>query len=252
MKTALITGASSGIGRDIARNLHQSGYRLILVARKTEPMEILKNEFGDDTVIISCDLSSPENCIDLYNRTKEFDVSLVINNAGFGTFGFFDETDFETEKKLILTNDLAPHLLMKLFLKDFIAKDQGTIVNICSSAAFYPGPLMASYYASKSYLYRLSLAVQEELRRKKSKVHLLIVCPGPVKTNFQNIARVHFTIGAVSSEFIARKTCRAIDKNQKILIPTMTMKCGKFFSRFIGDRTMAKLAYHFQKKKESR
>lgn len=251
MKTALITGASSGIGRDIARNLHHDGYKLILVGRNLNRLNELKEEFNNDDIVISCDLSIENNCYELYQKVKDYNISLLINNAGFGAFGFFDEIDYKIEKKMVLTNDLAPHLLMKIFLKDFMTNNEGKIVNICSSASFYPGPLMATYYASKSYLYRLSLALQEELRRKKSKVKILIVCPGPVKTNFQDVADVRFVLGAVTSEYIARKTCQAIRKNKKILIPTFTMKCGKFFSHFCSDRFLAKIAYNFQRRKQS-
>lgn len=251
-KIALITGASSGIGRDIARELYQKKYHLILCGRKKEALEQLKEEFSNAVeAIFLYDLRKEEECYKLIEEAKKYDVSLLINNAGFGVFGNFVEVDMEKELDMIRTNIMAPQILMKSFLQQFEEKKiEGMIVNICSSAAFVGGPLMAGYYASKAYLYRLTLALQVEEKKRHTKNHLLAVCPGPVKTNFQDVAGVHFTAHAVSSEYIAKKVIKAIEKKKKVLIPTFMMKCGKFLSRFVSDSFASKVAYHFQKKKE--
>ena len=172
MKKALVTGASSGIGRDMTRYLVELGYEVYAVGRDTEKLEILQNELGNRVKAISADLSSKEVCIELYKDLKEENIDLVINNAGFGVFGNFDETDLEKEIDLINTNIVAVHILTKLFLKDMISRDSGKILNVSSIAGTSPGPLMAAYYSSKAYVLRLTEAIHEELRHNKSNVYI--------------------------------------------------------------------------------
>lgn len=159
---ALVTGASSGIGRDMARYLNSLGYDLIITARDSKKLEELKNELNskNDRIVdvIVRDLSKTEECISLYNEIKakyEF-VDIVINNAGFGLCGKFCETSLEKELSMIDTNIKAVHILTKLFLKDMVEKDKGRILNVSSIAGFMPGPLMATYYSTKNYVLRLT------------------------------------------------------------------------------------------------
>lgn len=247
---ALITGASSGIGRDLARLLSLNGYDLILVARREENLLKLKEEFKTNVQIIALDLSKEENCIELYKTCENQDIDLLVNNAGFGLFAPFCETNLNDELEMIKTNDIAPHILTKLFLQKFMKIDKGHILNVCSSASFYPGPLMATYYASKAYLYRLSLGIHQELKKKHSKVHISVLCPGPVATEFQAKADVKFTIKAISSEKVARIAFKDIKKHKLIITPTFTMKAGKFLSRFVSEKMMLKIAYHYQVRKK--
>ena len=205
---ALITGASSGIGRDIATELAQRGYDLILVARNIEKLNqvkenILNNCNNINIKIIQMDVSTPENCKNLYNQVND-DIDILINNAGFGAFGDFTKTDIDKEIQLINTNITAVHILTKLFLQDMEKKNKGHILNVASIAGFMPGPLMATYYSSKAYVVRLSEAIREELRRKNSNVKLSILCPGPVNTNFNNVADVNFKAKSLSSEYVAK------------------------------------------------
>ena len=153
---ALVTGASSGIGKDIAIELSKRGYELILVARNKEKLEEVAKKLNTKNKIIIKDLSNVQNCIDLYEETKNEDIDILVNNAGFGTHGKFTETELDKEINMINTNITALHILTKLFLKDMVKKDKGHILNVASMAAFAPGPLMSAYYASKSYVYRLS------------------------------------------------------------------------------------------------
>ena len=185
---ALITGASSGIGKDMALYLSELGYDLILVAKTKEKLEKVKEQIKTKAIIIVADLSKREEVEKLYYQTKKEKIDLLINNAGFGAFGTFDQIDLAKELEMIEVNIKALHILMKLFLRDMEKRDQGIILNVASSAAFYPGPLMATYYATKVYVYRLSLALQEELKKKKSKVQVSVLCPGPVDTNFNQEA----------------------------------------------------------------
>ena len=181
---ALITGASSGIGREIARQLSAMGIDVILVARRMTRLQELKEELEGNVQIICMDLRDALSCRMLYERLREEDIDILVNNAGFGVYGAFDETDLDKELAMIDVNVRAVHILTKLFLRDFIARDYGYILNVASIAGYLPGPLMAGYYASKAYVLRLSEAIYGELRRKKSNVHITALCPGPVQTEF--------------------------------------------------------------------
>ena len=195
---ALVTGASSGIGRDIAEKLSDLGYDIILVGRNNERLQKTADSLKTKSYIISSDLSDKNACLELYQNVQgianEDDLEIVINNAGFGLFGEFNNTNINTELNMIDTNITALHILTKLFLNDFIKKDRGYILNVASSAAFMPGPLMATYYSTKAYVLRLTQAIAMELRQSGSNVYIGALCPGPVNTSFNNTAGVKFAI----------------------------------------------------------
>ncbi len=246
---ALITGASSGIGKDIALELSNLGYDLILVAKDLGKLTKVKEEIKTKAQVISMDLSIKDNCIKLYNDLKTEDIDILVNNAGFGKFGEFSEINLDNEINMINVNLIAPHILTKLFLKDMIKKDSGIILNVASSAAFLPGPLMATYYATKSYLYKLSLAIYQELKVRKSNVRISVLCPGPVKTNFNNVADVSFSIKGLDSRYVASYAVKNMFKNKLVIIPGLNIKLVVFLSRFIPIKTLLKINYHIQKKK---
>ncbi len=193
---ALITGATSGIGKCIAENLSKRGWELILTGRNEKILKELQKKLGR-TQVIDADLSDRKEVFKVYNFCKNKNIDLLVNNAGYGIFGKFDETDLNDEINMINVNITAVHILTKLFLRDFKRKNHGRILNVASSAGFMTGPLLSSYYASKNYVVRLSLAVAEELRRDKSDVTITLLCPGPVDTNFNNRAGVSFSIKPV-------------------------------------------------------
>ena len=251
-KIALVTGASSGIGRDMARELAQKGYNLILVARDKQRLEELKNEFKVEVTIFEIDLSNPENCKQLYEQVKNKfgNIDILINNAGFGEFGFFTETNLEKEINLINTNITAVHILTKLFLKDMKKINKGNILNVSSIAGFLPGPLMAAYYSSKSYVLRLSQSIREELKKQKSNVKISVLCPGPVNTNFNNIAGVKFGLPSFTSEYVAKYTIKRMLKNNFLIIPGLTIKLMAFASKIIPNAILSKFVYISQKRKE--
>lgn len=246
---ALITGASSGIGRDMARVLSKKGYDLILVARDKEKLEEIKNELNTNIKIISTDLESTDNCKKLYSEVKDENIDILINNAGFGLIGVFDKTDIDKELSMIDLNVKAVHILTKLFLKDFVKKNSGHILNVSSSAAFQPGPLMATYYSTKSYVYNLTLAIYEELRKNKSNVKISCLCPGPVNTNFNNVANCEFKVKALSSEYVAKYAIDKMLKNKLLIIPGFKIKLLYVFGRFVPNKLKLKMTYNIQYRK---
>ncbi|MBQ6153566.1 MAG: SDR family NAD(P)-dependent oxidoreductase [Ruminococcus sp.] len=250
---ALITGASSGIGRDMARYLASMGWDLILVARRIDRLEELKKELLEvDVRCIRADVSTYEECLRLYEETRDDPINMLVNNAGFGLAGEFVETDLERELQMVDVNVKALHTLTKLYLKDFVARDSGIILNVASSAGFMAGPLMATYYATKNYVLRLCEAISEELRRKNSKVRICALCPGPVKTEFDKVASVKFSMDGISSEYCARYAIDQALKGKRIIIPSSSIKAGIFFKRFLSESFLLKIAYNFQRRKNYR
>lgn len=247
---ALVTGASSGIGRDMAKELAKRNIDLILVARDLEKLQEVKNQIENVNVeIIQKDLNIEQNCIDLFEEVKEQQIDIVINNAGFGTFGDFIESPLEKELNMIKTNIIAVHILTKLFLTKMEKEDRGYILNVASIAGYMPGPLMASYYSTKAYVVRLTQAIKEELRRKKSNVKVGVLCPGPVETNFNNVAGVKFKAKALTSEYVAKYTIDKVLKRKFYIIPGLSIRALRIISKIIPDNFMAKMAYNVQVKK---
>lgn len=247
---ALITGASSGIGRDIARYLGSLGHELILVGRNKEKLESLQKELKVKSTVVIVDLSDSTKVKELYILAKNFDIDILVNNAGFGVFGEFSETDLNKELEMINTNITAVHLLTKLFLRDMKKKDSGYILNVASSAAFGPGPLMATYYATKAYVNNLTEAIHEELRRSNSNVHIASLCPGPVDTNFNNVAGVSFSVKPLSSEEVSKYAIDSLFKGKVVIVPGLLMKLTLFIRRFVSRSLMRKITYNIQKKKD--
>ena len=247
---ALITGASSGIGRDMARCLAARGYDLILVARREDRLTELRDELKNVNVrTIVTDVGDCDCCRRLYQDTRDEHIDMLVNNAGFGLAGEFAATDLDKELNMIDVNIRAVHLLTKLYLKDFIARDSGVILNVASSAGFMPGPLLSTYYATKNYVLRLSEAIYEELRRRGSHVRISVLCPGPVNTEFNRVAEVKFAVKGLSSERVAELAIKQALKGKLIIIPGAMIKAGLFFRRFAPEKTLLKITYGFQKRK---
>ena len=244
----LITGASSGIGLSMAKYFDSIGYDLILVTRDKSKLSNIK--FNNKVDIFSTDISDVDNCIKLYNKYS--DVDILVNNAGFGLFGEFTDTNLDKELNMIDVNIRALHVLTKLYLKDMIKRDSGHILNVGSIAGFMPGPLMDSYYASKNYVVRLSQGIKEELRRKKSNVGIHVLCPGPVKTNFDNVAGVSFSLKGMDSDYVAKYAIDKMLKGKFIIIPGFSIKMLRFVSKIIPDSLLVKMVYNSQKRKNGK
>lgn len=246
---ALITGASSGIGRDMAKYLDSLDYELILVARNKENLEKLASKLKHKPKIVVMDLLVEANIKSLYVLTKNEEIDILINNAGFGNFGKFTDTDLNNDLEMIDLNIKTLHMITKMFLKDMKKKNKGYILNVASSAAFQPGPLMATYYSTKAYVLRLTEAIYYELKQEKSKVHVSCLCPGPVDTNFNQVAGVRFSVKPLTSEYVAKYAIDKMLKGKLVIIPGFKMKCAKFFGRFLSDKKLMAITYRIQKKK---
>ena len=253
---ALVTGASSGIGRDISIELAERGYDIIAVARNFQRLNDLKKEIEQNFTerkvhIKTCDMSSKEQCKNLYNDVKKTfgNIDVLVNNAGFGLCSEFTEADLDKEISMIETNITGLHILMKLFLKDMVEKNSGYIMNVASIAGFMPGPLMATYYSTKAYVLRLTQAVRHELFMKRSKVRVSCLCPGPVNTNFNNTAEVKFALKGADSRFVAKYAVVHMLGGRELIMPGLGIGIVKIASKLLPDRLMGAFCYFMQKKK---
>ena len=247
---ALITGATSGIGKSMAKKLSMRGWDLILTGRNEEVLSKLKEELGGSVETIAADLADRKEVYKVYEFARDKGVNMLVNNAGYGLFGRFEETDLGDELDMLSVNITAVHILTKLFLRDFKKRDNGIILNVASSAGFLTGPLLSSYYASKNYVVRLSLAIAEELRRDKSHVSITVLCPGPVDTNFNNRAGVTFSVKPISADYAAEYALRKAFARKLIAIPGLSVQAGVFASRFLPHKVLAAVTYELQKRKK--
>lgn len=254
---SLITGASSGIGRDMAFEFADRGYDLILVARSFDRLKEVKNEIIKkydkcNVLIMNCDVSNVESVKNLYNDIqKEFgNIDVLVNNAGFGDCGEFYETDLEKDISMINTNILGLHVLTKLFLRDMVKVNKGYILNIASIAGFMPGPLMATYYSTKAYVVRLTRAIAKELKVVNSKVRIVAFCPGPVDTEFNKNANVTFSLKGQSSSDVAKIGVNGLFKSNKVVyFSSILIRIIACLAKIMPESFMANQAYRTQKRK---
>lgn len=246
---ALITGASYGLGADFARQLSEQGWDLIIVSRRKDRLEKVKKELKTNVRVIAMDLSVQENLFKLYKLTRKENVDLLINNAGYGIFGEFTETDLDTELNIIDLNIKAYHVLTKLFLKDMVERNSGRILNVSSSAAFGPGPKLSTYYATKSYILSLTCAIHEELRSKKSDVRISALCPGPTATEFTKRAQGRFNFNEYRSEDVVRYGLKKMFQDKLIILPGLRIKfLAVFVSRILSRKLVARVTHAIQGK----
>ncbi|MCM2324945.1 MAG: SDR family oxidoreductase [Candidatus Woesearchaeota archaeon] len=244
MKT-LITGASSGIGYELAKIMSNEGHELILVARRKDRLEELKKQLKTKTKIIQMDLSDIKNAEKLYSLLKKENVEILVNNAGFGLNGKFIETDMAAEMEMIDLNVKTLVILSKLFSKDMVKKGSGKIMNVASVAGFIPGPYMNIYYSTKAFVLSFSEALAEEL--SGSGVTVTVLCPGMTKTEFDKVAKIKngmFKYG-MSAEKVAMLGYKAMMKGKRIEITGCMNKLSvclrKFVPRCLMTRIVAKI-----------
>lgn len=248
-KKALVTGASSGIGRDIARILDAQGYELILVARREDRLRALANCMFGNPEIIAMDISGAENAKRLYELVREKDIDILINNAGFGLWGSFTDTGIDRDVEMLRLDVESLHVLMKLFLKDFKAKNSGKILNVASAAAFAPGPYMAAYYSCKAYVLRLTQAVAFELEKEGVNITVSALCPGPVSTEFNKVAGVRFAMKPLSSKYVAYYALKKLNQGKTVIIPGTVTKAAAAASKLVPWNIAASITAEIQKNK---
>ncbi|MFA5006365.1 MAG: SDR family oxidoreductase [Candidatus Izemoplasmatales bacterium] len=248
---ALVTGASSGIGREIARLLAARKYDLVIVARRIEALNELKVElehaYGVRVVVKAIDLSSRDNCVKLHGECLAYDPKIVVNDAGFGRVGPFIDHDLAGDLSMIDTNVVGLHVLTKLFAQSMT---DGRILNVASMAGFLPTPLLASYAATKAYVCSLGAAVDYELRRMKRPIRVLTLCPGPVDTGFGAAAGADQALRGMTAERCAQIAVRGLFKGRRMIIPGFTMKLTRFFLRFAPLSAILPASYALQRKKK--
>ena len=246
---ALITGASSGIGREMAIYLSSLGYDLIVVARDKKKLDDLQKEIKTNVNIYNYDLADTKNCFKLYDDIKDKKIDILINNAGYGLFGSYDEVNLDDELNMIDLNIKSLQVLTKLFLND---KNVKYILNVASSAGLTKGgPLMSTYYATKSYVCNYSFALYEELRKKNSNIVISVLCPGPVDTNFNNRANVKFNLKSLDAKYVARYAIDKMFKKKLIIIPGFSVRVGMTLLRLLPTKTLLKLTYNMQERKKT-
>ncbi len=230
--TALITGASSGIGKDLAHIHAEKGGDLIIIARREEKLNALKEELEDaydtDVRVIAKDLTEPNACEDIYSEVKEYgeEVKYLINNAGFGGHGKFHKQDAEYQQQMIDLNIKALTKLTRLFLPEMVERNSGRIMQVASTAGLIPGPLQAVYFATKSYVLSLSQAIAEEV--SDTNVTCTALCPGATETEFVERANLEGTnlieSGMETSRSVADKGYNAMMKGKLIEITDIKLK----------------------------
>lgn len=244
---ALITGASGGIGYELCQQFAKNNYDLILVARDEEKLkkyaeEFKKNHETKSTIILK-DLSSATAADEILHQLKheKMSVDVLVNNAGFGSYGKFAETDLKKQLEMMQVNMVTLTHLTKLLLPEMLAKKSGKILNVASTAAFFPGPLMAVYYATKAYVYSFSQAIRQEL--KGTGVSVTVLCPGPTRTGFEKGADLGssklFKKVSMDAKTVAENAYNGLIKNKALIIPGFRNKLQVFGEHFAPRNSIA-------------
>lgn len=245
---ALITGASSGLGKEFAYQLAEAGYDLILVARRKTLLQNIKKQINTNCEIIPLDISDQDNIEELFNELENVEIDLVINNAGIGLLGEFNNISIEDDYKMISTNLLAVHYLTKKFYQKFLNIGKGQIINVSSTAGFTYGPLFSTYYATKNYINSITSALYEENRHYKNIIKIKLLCPGPMDTEFNTKAKGMFK-NAMNPSKVVKYTISKLNRNKLFLIPGITNKICVVVSRIIPTKLLLKINYNIQSKK---
>lgn len=245
-KTALITGATSGLGYEFVKLFAEDGYNLVLVARDRKKLEEIKQSYNNiEVAVIAKDLSVQGAPVEVFEEVEKqgFAIDILVNNAGFGLMGRFDELDIQKQLNMIQLNIAALTELTYYCLQKMKQRNSGRILNVASTAAFQPGPLMAVYYATKAFVLSFSEALVEELAG--SAVTVTTLCPGPTKTNFGSVANVEGTkmfSRAMASDIVAKKGYEALMSGKRVIVTGGFNKAGALGAKFMPRSIAAKIA----------
>ncbi len=245
----LITGSSSGIGKSIAKYLNNENNEIILVSSNKEKLEKVQSSIKNSKIYV-CDLSKEKEVDKLCEYILKEKPDFVVNNAGFGAFGLYDEITLEKELEMINVNLISLHKITKTCLKYM---EDGYILNVSSSAGLMPaGPILNTYYATKNYVRSYSIGIYKELKMKRKNIHISILCPGPVNTNFNKVALGTFSIKGLNSDYVAKYAVDKTFQNKLIIIPGITVKLGVFFSRLLPTKLLISILAKIQHRKISK
>jgi len=257
-KTALVTGASSGIGRELTRIFAREGYDIVITARREERLMTIKNklekEFDNSVFVYACDLSKSDSPQKLYAYVNSLSIriNVLVNNAGIGDFGFFSKSDQKKNTAMINLNIASLTHLTHIFLPDLMSHDKSYIMNVASTAAFQPGPLMSVYYASKHYVLAFSEAIANELN--ESGVIVSTLCPGPTASEFQDTSNMEKSklfemFPVASSADVAEFGYKALIKEKRVAIYGLLNKIGAKTTALLPRKLVTAAARFIMEKK---
>jgi uncharacterized protein len=254
MKTALITGASGGIGLDFAHIFAEKGYNVVLVARSEDKLKALADELeGKHKIkasVMPMDLTDPQSPQALYDALQGTAIDVLVNNAGFASYGKFHELDLNKELAMIQLNITTLTHLTHLFMNDMVARGSGYVMNVASTAAFQPGPLMAVYYATKAYVLHFSEAIANEV--KDAGVKVTALCPGPTQSGFQSRAAMEESKlvqnGLMDSRTVAEAGVDALFAGKPFIITGMQNKMLAFSTRLMPRTTIVNIVRNTQER----
>ena len=251
-KWTIITGASKGLGLEFAKELAKQRKNLILIARTESKLlkiqQELTQKYQIEIEIFSLDLSDLDKIENLYDKikNKNLKIEMLINNAGFGSFGSFKNLDLNTEINMINLNIIALVKLIQLFLPD-LKETKGSILNIASIAGFMPIPYMATYSSSKAFVLNFSKALRQELA--KDGVNVSVLCPGPTKTDFFKIAKFttnnFFESQMMRADKVVKTALKKAIENQAVIVPGLKNKIMVFFTKILPQKIVVKIAARF-------
>lgn len=253
LRFAVITGASSGLGAEFARQLAAQGYALLLVARRTDRLRALAAALPAPCEVFPADLAQRSECERLLQALQGRRIDLFINNAGFGDCGDFLCTDLEKDLVMLDVNVRAVHILTKRVAQNMQRQGGGALLNVGSAAGLLPGgPYMAAYYATKAYVVSLTTALAEELRAQRSPVQVACLCPGPVDTEFNAVANVQFALPGISAAYCVRCALAGLRRGRTVIVPGPLVAAGTALSRLLPRRALLLLTARQQKRKQGR
>ena len=254
-KVALVTGAASGLGYELALLLARDNHDLILVDIDLDGLsqakDTIENEFDSNVKLLFKDLSEPNVAQAIFDEIQDTQIDVLINNAGFGIFGTFNDTDWQRESEMLHLHILTTTHLTKLLLQGMVDRGSGRILNMSSLAAFQPGPLMSLYYASKAYILSFSEAIANEL--KDTGVTVTVLCPGQTKTSFQEVVsqgcasnKISFNMG--DAQEVALYGYEAMFKGKTVAIPGAINKMLSKLPRFVSRGAATSIVRKIQEK----
>lgn len=242
---AIITGASSGLGREFARQLDAMGYDTVLCARREARLSALQAEMKNTCRIFCADLADPKNCTALFEAFPQADI--LINNAGLGKFGGIQETRLEEDLAVLNVNVTALTVLTKLYFQAFLRQKHGYILNVASAAAFMPGPYFALYYASKAFVLRLTQSIAREA--KETGVTVSAFCPGSVETEFNTVAGTSSSSRPISAEKAVQYALQKMFRKKIIIIPTLKIRAARIAAKILPENILAEISYIIQRRR---